>query len=298
MIELPGHANLSVRSVEGPVRQILRCSVSDRPPRAPKPSEGFPPQAREFTLRRHRLVHRTTDQRYAEPVADRITARIRSISEGRVRTKDKKKAIRTKQSIKEYTYLGCPLTRNRSAWCFRICVPDQEGQGRCGRVAPHGLKGRTQVAIELQNRKQRRTHLENLERVYLAEPCNEGLGSGINISEGETDIVLPIRTELLDAAGRIQGSIGIKAMNDAALCAVSSLVTGEVALTVNFSASLSGAVPSGELLARGRFVGMSGSDYLAESILVDSEGIEIGRGDGRFVRSDILEATDTEAPTG
>jgi acyl-coenzyme A thioesterase PaaI-like protein len=197
--------------------------------------------------------------------------------------KNKNKAIRTNHGIKEYTYLGCPLTRNRSAWCFRICVPDAKGQGHCGRVAPHGLKGRTQLAIEGQNRKQRRIHLEKLELMYLAAPCNECLDPGISISEGETDIVLPLRTELVDAAGRVPDSVCIKAMNDAALCAVSSLVRGEIALTVSFNASLSGAVPSGGLLVRGRFVGMSGSHYLAESILADSEGKEIGRGDGRFV---------------
>jgi len=41
---------------------------------------------------------------------------------------------------------GCPLTRNRTNWCYRSCEP-VEGRGRCGRIAPHGLLGRTQAAI-------------------------------------------------------------------------------------------------------------------------------------------------------
>jgi len=41
---------------------------------------------------------------------------------------------------------GCPLTRNRSPWCFQICEP-KDGNGQCGRVAPHALIGRTQAAI-------------------------------------------------------------------------------------------------------------------------------------------------------
>jgi hypothetical protein len=41
---------------------------------------------------------------------------------------------------------GCPLTRNRSPWCFAICTP-QDGHGDCGRIAPHTLLGRTQLAI-------------------------------------------------------------------------------------------------------------------------------------------------------
>ncbi len=47
-----------------------------------------------------------------------------------------------------YTYLGCPMTRNRSAWCFRLCAPDGEGNGRCGRLAPHHLRSRIQMSIE------------------------------------------------------------------------------------------------------------------------------------------------------
>lgn len=42
---------------------------------------------------------------------------------------------------------GCPRTKNRSNWCHAWCVPTQDGSGDCGRVAPHGLLGRTQRAI-------------------------------------------------------------------------------------------------------------------------------------------------------
>ncbi|UCG88659.1 MAG: hypothetical protein JSW71_09015 [Gemmatimonadota bacterium] len=223
-----------------------------------------------------------------------MTARDNAIPGSNMTIEDKKRTIRTSKGIREYTYLGCPLTRNRSAWCFRICIPDVEGHGNCGRVAPHGLKGRTQLAIESQNRKQRQMHLEKLERMYLAAPYNENLDPGISVSEGETDIVVSIGRGLLDAAGRVPDSICIKTMNDAALCAVSSLVSSNIVLTASFNASLTGAVPSGELLARGRFVGMSGSHYLAESILADSEGREIGRGDGRFVQSDVPSSAEGE----
>ena len=42
---------------------------------------------------------------------------------------------------------GCPLTKNRSAWCYRLCAP-VDGLGVCGRIAPHALRGRTDLAIE------------------------------------------------------------------------------------------------------------------------------------------------------
>ena len=73
-----------------------------------------------------------------------------------VTAKTKKRRVKTSTGLKEYTYLGCPLTRNRSPWCFRLCTPDDEGHGQCGRVAPHALKGRTQVAIETHNQRKRK----------------------------------------------------------------------------------------------------------------------------------------------
>lgn len=41
---------------------------------------------------------------------------------------------------------GCPRTKNRSSWCHAWCTP-RDGLGDCGRIAPHGLLGRTQLAI-------------------------------------------------------------------------------------------------------------------------------------------------------
>jgi len=58
------------------------------------------------------------------------------------------KRVNIRKDLKEYTYLGCPMTNNRSAWCFRLCKPKADGTGYCGRVAPHGFKSRIQQGIE------------------------------------------------------------------------------------------------------------------------------------------------------
>ncbi len=65
----------------------------------------------------------------------------------------KKPLRRRKKGPPQYTCRGCPLTNNLSPWCFRLCVPDAEGRGRCGRLAPHTLKGKTQLAIEAHNKR-------------------------------------------------------------------------------------------------------------------------------------------------
>ncbi len=40
------------------------------------------------------------------------------------------------------------MTKNRSPWCFRMCKPNADGTGLCGRVAAHGFKSRIQQGIE------------------------------------------------------------------------------------------------------------------------------------------------------
>jgi hypothetical protein len=77
--------------------------------------------------------------------------------------------IRTVRGLRSYTYLGCPLTRNRSPWCFRLCIPDEKGQGECGRIAPHALKSRIQLGIEKHKADKLKVHLEKLERMRLSK---------------------------------------------------------------------------------------------------------------------------------
>jgi hypothetical protein len=52
-----------------------------------------------------------------------------------------------KRSLPNYTYLGCSMTKNRSPWCFRLCQPNSNGFGKCGRPAPHFYQGRIQLGI-------------------------------------------------------------------------------------------------------------------------------------------------------
>jgi hypothetical protein len=66
-----------------------------------------------------------------------------------------KNKTRVKKGMAKNRHMGCPLTNNHSPWCFQMCKPDEEKAGYCGRAAPHGVRGRTQVAIdEYKQRKQ------------------------------------------------------------------------------------------------------------------------------------------------
>jgi len=198
-----------------------------------------------------------------------------------------KRRVRTKSGFKEYTYLGCPLTRNRTPWCFRLCAPDKGGIGDCGRLAPHSFKSRIQMGIEKHKAEKLTAHCGKLERMYINGPINEYYEPGIRVSEGEAEIVIPVQKKFFHAAHAVHGSVYFKAMDDAAFFAVNSLVENVFVLTVKFDVHLNRPISKGQIIARGRYVGQSGNRFLAESVLTDSDGNEIGRGSGEFVKSKI-----------
>jgi acyl-coenzyme A thioesterase PaaI-like protein len=76
-------------------------------------------------------------------------------------------------------------------------------------------------------------------------------------------------------------------MNDAALFAASSVVPKEMMLSTGFHIEFTGTISDGELIARGRVIGTSDEHCLAETVVVDGEGKELGRGTGTFVKSEI-----------
>jgi hypothetical protein len=49
--------------------------------------------------------------------------------------------------LRIHTVLRCPLNGHQVGACRGFCTPSPEGDGLCGRLAPHVLIGRTQAAI-------------------------------------------------------------------------------------------------------------------------------------------------------
>jgi uncharacterized protein (TIGR00369 family) len=145
--------------------------------------------------------------------------------------------------------------------------------------------GRIQAGIQEYNKKQRAAHCRKLESMYLAAPCNKYYEPGIRISEGEAEVVIPVKKKFLDATGSVHGSVYHRAMNDAAFFAVSSVVPKELVSSTGFDIQLSRTIAAGELIARGRVIGMSEDHCLAEAVLVNDQGEELGRGGGAFVNT-------------
>lgn len=130
-------------------------------------------------------------------------------------------------------------------------------------------------------------HFRKLEQMYSRAPINEFFQPELHVSEGETELILPVRRGFLHAANAIHGAVYFKALDDTAFFAVNSLVEDVFVLTVSFTVYFTRSVSSGELRARGRVVHASKRLFVAESEVVNSEGHEVARGSGTFMRSNV-----------
>lgn len=126
-------------------------------------------------------------------------------------------------------------------------------------------------------------HFRRLERMYLSAPINRFFKPSITVGEGSAEITMTVRTDFHHAAGAVHGAVYFKALDDAAFFAANSLVTDCFVLTVGFNVYLTRPISEGQMRAVGHVVHRSRRLYLAEAVLFDAEGEEIGRGTGSFM---------------
>ena len=130
-------------------------------------------------------------------------------------------------------------------------------------------------------------HYRKLERMYASAPVNKYYAPTMRVSEGQAEVTIPIRPDLFHAGGAVHGLVYFKALDDAAFFAANSLVDHAFVLTVSFNLYMTRPISEGEMKATGRVVHRSRRFFIAESVLVDSDGREIARGSGTFMPSNI-----------
>lgn len=131
-------------------------------------------------------------------------------------------------------------------------------------------------------------HYRALERLYNSAPINAKFASQLEIpGEGRSRLIFAITEEDYHAAGAAHGTIYFKMLDDAAFYAANTLATDRFLLTTSFNLHFTKPVKTGEVVAEGRWVSGRRRVFVAESRLIDSEGDEIGRGTGTFMRSRI-----------
>ena len=131
-------------------------------------------------------------------------------------------------------------------------------------------------------------HWRALERLYASAPINGGFSSTLEIEEqGAARIRFAIEPRHFHAAGAAHGMVYFKMLDDAAFYAANTLVSDRFLLTTSFNLHFSKPVREGEAVAEGRWVSGKRRVLVAEARIVDSDGEEIGRGTGTFMRSRI-----------
>ena len=130
-------------------------------------------------------------------------------------------------------------------------------------------------------------HYRKLENMMHSAPFIELTGARVSIRHGEAEIGLPVRRDFFHAAGSMHGALYFLALDNAAFFAVSSLVEDVFVLTTAFTTYMTRPVSEGTVRAVGKVVHRGKSQFLAEAVLCDSQGQEIGRANGVFVRSRI-----------
>lgn len=139
-----------------------------------------------------------------------------------------------------------------------------------------------------ENRTGAAAHFRALEALYDSAPINSLFASALEITEeGRSRIDFTVDEQVFHAAGAAHGTIYFKMLDDAAFYAANSLVTDRFLLTTGFNLHFTKPVRSGKVSAHGRWVSGKRRVFIAEAHLIDSQGDEIGRGTGTFMRSHI-----------
>ena len=131
-------------------------------------------------------------------------------------------------------------------------------------------------------------HYTSLENMYQSAPVNAFYKPRLVVSEGHSEIEINIEDHHHHAGHAVHGSVYFKMLDDAAFFAANSLEFDVFVLTVSFTTYLTRPVSSGIMKSIGKVVNSNKSQFIAESVVYNSEGKEIGRGNGIFVRSKIL----------
>ncbi len=126
-------------------------------------------------------------------------------------------------------------------------------------------------------------HFRSLESMYAAAPINEIFMPEIIVSEGEAVIEIALTEKMHHSAGAVHGAVYFKMLDDAAFFAANSMEYEFFVLTASFTTYLTRPVSSGKLKSVGRVVNRTRSQYIVESVVHDSNGNEVGRGNGIFV---------------
>ena len=132
---------------------------------------------------------------------------------------------------------------------------------------------------------QSREHYRQLESMYQAAPLNDFYSPVMQVAKGTAEISIDITEKFFHAGQAVHGSVYFKMLDDAAFFAANSLELEYFVLTTSFTTHLTKPISNGKMTALGKVVSETPRQFMAESIVYNAKGEEIGRGNGIFFRS-------------
>lgn len=130
-------------------------------------------------------------------------------------------------------------------------------------------------------------HYRSLENMYHGAGINQYFAPRLEIQKGEATVTVPIKPEFFHALGATHGSVYFKVADDAAFFAANSIVRDTFVLTSSFHLHLLRPIASGNMVGKGRIIQNASHLIIAESVLYDDRGREIGRGTGSFAKTNL-----------
>ncbi len=130
-------------------------------------------------------------------------------------------------------------------------------------------------------------HFEKLARMYHGAPINQLYAHRLTVDEGRATITWDVQAEFFHPAGALHGSAYFKLLDDAAFFAANSVVREHFVLTASFHVHFLRPVVGGRVTAEGELVSEGRHLLVAESVVLDEDGREVGMGSGTFARSGV-----------
>ena len=130
-------------------------------------------------------------------------------------------------------------------------------------------------------------HYERLNDMYRAAPINQGYDTKLTLSEGKAAVELSIEPSYFHSAHSLHGAIFFKVLDEAASFSAYTLETEFFMVTSSFTTYITRPINDGVLKSVGRVISSTKSQCLAEAVAFNSQGNEVARGSGMFVRSKI-----------
>jgi len=128
------------------------------------------------------------------------------------------------------------------------------------------------------------SHFRRLERMYATAPTNEYYGAELTVADASAEVRVQIREDFFHPFA-VHGSVYFKVLDDAAYFAASSLVTDVFLLTSSFTIYMTRPITEGTMVGTGTVVHRSSRLFVAEAVLTDQDGQQLGRGSGTFMPS-------------